>query len=201
MNIVELMKEEIIKRSNDFEEKTKGTKEEYNLYESHIKYVYDYAVKLCEGKNVDKEVVELSALLHDIAMTDINLGRENHAYNGSLIAYDLLIKQGYPKDKCELVSKCILNHSSKRKEYRTTIEEQILVEADGLSHFDSIESIYSLANKVYELSEEESIKYVQDKINKDYLELTDDLKSLINDKYKKVMNAKAKDELFIAKIK
>ncbi len=201
MNIVELMKEEIVKRSNDFEEKTKGTKEEYNLYESHIKYVYDYAVKLCEGKNVDKEVVELSALLHDIAMTDINLGRENHAHNGSIIAYDLLMKQGYPKDKCELVSKCILNHSSKRKEYRTTTEEQILVDADGLSHFDSIESIYSLANKVYELSKEESIKYVQDKINKDYLELTDDLKSLINDKYKRIMNARTKDELFIAKIK
>ena len=201
MNIVELMKEEIVKRSNDFEEKTKGTKEEYNLYESHIKYVYDYAVKLCEGKNVDKEVVELSALLHDIAMTDINLGRENHAHNGSIIAYGLLMKQGYPKDKCELVSKCILNHSSKRKEYRTTTEEQILVDADGLSHFDSIESIYSLANKVYELSKEESIKYVQDKINKDYLELTDDLKSLINDKYKRIMNARTKDELFIAKIK
>ena len=120
MNILDVMKEEIIRSSNDFEAKTKGTKEEYNLYEAHVKYVYNYAIKLCEGKNVDREVVELSALLHDIAMTDINLGRENHAYNGSKIAYDLLIKNGYPKEKSKLVSKCILNHSSKRKDYRTT---------------------------------------------------------------------------------
>ena len=31
-NIVELMKEEIINRSNKFERETKGTKDEYNLY-------------------------------------------------------------------------------------------------------------------------------------------------------------------------
>ena len=45
------------------------------------------------------------------------------------------------------------------------------------------------------------LKEELNKINKDYLELTDDLKSLINDKYKRIMNARTKDELFIAKIK
>ena len=196
MNMIDKIHKEIIRRSNEFEEKTRGTKEEYNLYESHVKYVYNYALKLCEDKDVDKEVVKLSALLHDIAMTDINLGRENHAFNGSKIAYNLLLDKGYPKDKCEFVSKCILNHSSKRKKYRTTNEEQILVDADGLSHFDSIKSIYSLASNVYELNDEESVKFVQDKLKKDYLELTEELKPLINDKYEKIMNAKTKDELF-----
>ena len=40
----------------------------------------------------------------------------------------------YPKDKIDIVKLCILNHSSKRKEYRTTIEEQILVDADAHGH-------------------------------------------------------------------
>jgi hypothetical protein len=41
-NIVTKMKDEIIKRSNNFEKLTNGTKDEYNLYNEHIRYVYKY---------------------------------------------------------------------------------------------------------------------------------------------------------------
>ena len=77
-NIVEKMRQEIINRSDRFEEQTKGTKEEYNLYREHVQYVYKYAVKLSKDATVDREVVELSALLHDISMTDISLDRSRH---------------------------------------------------------------------------------------------------------------------------
>lgn len=40
---------------------------------------------------------------------------------------------------------------------RTTEEERILVDADGLSHFDSINNLYSLAHNVVELNDEETI--------------------------------------------
>ena len=36
------MKQEIINRSNSFEEQTKDTKDEYNIYREHIQYVYKY---------------------------------------------------------------------------------------------------------------------------------------------------------------
>ena len=71
--IIEKMRQEIIDRSARFEEQTKGTKDEYNIYREHFKYVHKYVVMLSKDKNVDREVLELAALLHDI----INEWREN----------------------------------------------------------------------------------------------------------------------------
>ena len=188
-DIVSKMKQEIINRSNSFEEQTKGTKDEYNIYKEHIQYVHKYVCLLSENKDVDHEVLELSALLHDIAMTNKDLDRSKHNEYGAEIAEQLLRENNYPKDKIQFVKKCILNHSSKRAEYRTTEEEKILVDADGLSHFDSINNLYNLAHNVMELNDDDAIKFIQDKLTRDYNEISDELKYLINDKYNRVMNA------------
>lgn len=195
VNIIDAIKKEIINRSNEFEEKTKGTKEEYNLYENHVKYVYKYATLLAKDEEADLEVVQLSALLHDIAMTDASLDRVRHSEYGPNIVEDILKKYNYPQDKIELIKKCILNHGSKRKNYRTTKEEKILVDADALAHFDSIESIYSLAHNVMELSEEESINFVKEKFTKDYNEVSNRAKKLIGYKYNKIMKVNTIQEL------
>lgn len=194
-NIIELMKEEIINRSNKFEEQTKGTKDEYNLYKEHVQYVYKYAAMIAQQKKADLEIVELSALLHDIAMTNPNLDRSKHNEYGSQIAADLLLKNNYPKEKIEIVVKCILNHSNKRKEYRTTLEENILVDADAMAHFDCADSIYSLAHNVIGLNEEDSIKFVKEKITKDYNEISSDVKQIVEEQYNKIMNAKTYEHL------
>lgn len=194
-DIVSKMQQEIIRRSNEFEEETKRTKDEYNIYKEHIRYVYKYVIILSENKNVDREVLELSALLHDIAMTDKNLDRARHNEYGSRIAEQLLRQEEYPEDKIQFVKKCILNHSSKRLAFRTSEEEQILVDADGLSHFDSIGSLYSLAHNVMGFSDEESIKFVQDKLTGDYNEMSPEIRYLIDDKYSKIMRATNINEL------
>ena len=181
--IIEKMRQEIIKRSNMFEEETKNTKDQYNIYREHIQYVYNYVLILSKNKDVDKEALELSALLPDIAMID----RRKHNEDGALIAEQLLRENNYSEDKTELVKKCILNHSSKRAAYRTTLEEIILVDADGLSHFDSINSLYNLAHNVMELNDDDTLKFIQDKLTKDYKEISDDLKYLIDEKYKEIM--------------
>lgn len=194
-DIVAKMRQEIINRSNLFELQTKGTKDEYNLYREHVQYVYKYVRQLAANKDVDHEVLELSALLHDIAMTDIKLDRSKHNEYGSEIAEKLLRENNYPERKIEFVKKCILNHSSKRIEYRTTEEEKILVDADGLSHFDSVSSLYSLAHNVMGLNDIDSIKFIKDKLTKDYNEISDDLKCLIEDKYRKIMQAKKIEDI------
>ncbi len=193
--IVEKMRREIMERSDRFEEQTKGTKDEYNIYREHIQYVYKYVVLLSKDKNVDKEVLELSALLHDISMTDMTLDRSRHNEFGVDIAEQLLRENDYPEDKVQLVKKCILNHSKRRSDYRTTEEERILVDADGLSHFDAINKLYSLPSLVMGLSEEDAVHFVQDKLTGDYNELSDDLKYLVKDKYDMVMAAKCADEI------
>ena len=189
-DIVSKMKQEIINRSNSFEEQTRGTKDEYNIYNEHIQYVYKYVCLLSKDKNVDHEVLELSALLHDIAMTDKSLDRSRHNEYGAEIVEQLLRENNYPEDKVQFVKKCILNHSSKRAEFRTTEEERILVDADGLSHFDSINNLYNLAHNVMDLNDDDTIKFIQDKLTRDYTEISDDLKYLIQDKYDKIMGAK-----------
>ena len=193
--IVEKMRRKIMERSDRFEEQTKGTKDEYNIYREHIQYVYKYVVLLSKDKNVDKEVLELSALLHDISMTDMTLDRSRHNEFGADIAEQLLRENNYPEDKVLLVKKCILNHSKRRSEYRTTEEEQILVDADGLSHFNAIKKLYSLPSMVMGLNEEDSVRFVQDKLTGDYNELSDELKYLVKDKYDRVMAAKSADDI------
>lgn len=81
----------------------KGTKGEYNMYREHVKYVYKYVVLLSENKNVDREVLELSALLHGISMTDKNLDRFKHNEYSSVIAEQLLRENNCPADKVQLV--------------------------------------------------------------------------------------------------
>ena len=194
-DIVQKMQQEIIHRSNHFEEQTKGTKDEFNIYKEHIQYVHKYVCLLSQDKAVDHEVLELSALLHDIAMTDRSLDRSKHHEYGSKIAEQLLRDNGYPEDKVQFVKKCILNHSSKRAEYRTTEEERILVNADGLSHFDAIDNLYALAQNVMGLNDEETTRFVQDKLTRDYNEISDELRHLIQDKYDKVMSAKSIEDI------
>lgn len=186
-NIVELMKQEIIARSNKFEEETKGTKDEYNLYNDHVKYVYKYATMIAKEKKADLEIVELSSLLHDISMTDRSLDRSRHNEYSSLIAEELLLKENYSKDKIEKIKKCILNHSNKRKEYRTTLEEQILVDADAMAHFDSIDSLYSLAHNVIGLNDKDSLDFVREKLTKDYNEISEDVRKYVKDRYNKII--------------
>ena len=193
--IVEKMRQEIIDRSARFEELTKGTKDEYNIYREHIQYVYKYVVMLSKDKNVDGEVLELAALLHDISMTDMSLDRSRHNEYGAGIAEQLLRESNYPEDKTQLVKRCILNHSKRRQQYRSTEEEQILVDADGLSHFDVVKTLYSLPSKVMGLNEEDSVRFVQDKLTGDYNELSDDLKYLVKEKYDRIMTAKCEDDI------
>ena len=193
--IVEKMRQEIMDRSARFEEQTKGTKDEYNIYREHIQHVYKYVVMLSKDKNVDREVLELVALLHDISMTDMALDRSRHNEYGAEIAEQLLRENNYPEDKTQLVKRCILNHSKRRQQYRSTEEEQILVDADGLSHFDVVKTLYSLPSKVMGLSEEDSVRFVQDKLTGDYNELSDNLKYLVKDKYDRIMAAKCADDI------
>ena len=101
--IIDKMKQEIINRSNLFEEETKGTKDEYNIYKEHIQYVYNYVCLLSKGQDVDHEVLELSALLHDIAMTDKTLDRSKHNEDGADITEQLLRDNNYPEDKIQFV--------------------------------------------------------------------------------------------------
>jgi len=107
------------------------------IYKNHFIPVVDYAKKLAREKNVDSELIEIAAWLHDIG--SIMYGRENHHIIGAKIAERKLIELGYSENKIELIKKCILNHRGSVKNGRASPEEQIIAEADCLTFFDNLE--------------------------------------------------------------
>ena len=61
----------------------------------HIKYVVRESIKLAKTYDADLEIVELAALLHDIALVAKVGTKADHHSNGAIIAKELLQKYNY----------------------------------------------------------------------------------------------------------
>jgi putative nucleotidyltransferase with HDIG domain len=96
------------------------------FWDYHIIPMKDIALELAEKLQVDKELVELIAYLHDIAKIR---GLDNHAETGAEIALDIL--KDHPKK--ELIAECIRKHNKASSEDR--IEVKLIASADAVSHF------------------------------------------------------------------
>jgi putative nucleotidyltransferase with HDIG domain len=114
---------------------------------AHIKSVVKYAGMLADEYECDKEVVVVSAWLHDIRK--INGQMELHHVYGADDAEKLLLKWDYDKEKIAKVKHCILTHSSDKNYPPDTIEAKILASADALSHFDNLPL---MINKAYHIT-------------------------------------------------
>lgn len=183
MNITELIKKELLERTDNSKDK-----DGYDFWEDHIKYVVDNAIYLAKEYRADVEIVELGALLHDIAMPS-NIGpREEHHIYGVKIAEELLTKYNYPQDKIERVKQCVLNHRGSNDLPRNTIEEEIIADADVMAHFDSIPSLFSLAFKELNLDLHEGTEYVKKKLERDYNKLSNRTKDILEERYNNIIN-------------
>jgi uncharacterized protein len=159
----------------------------YDYWNDHIKRVVEHAVYLANKYEADVEIVELGALLHDISMPfEYGVRSEHHAYSAEM-AETLLTGHNYPKDKIELVRKCVFNHSGRNKNQRDTIEESCVSDADALAHFDRIPSLFSLAYNLHKMSLEEGREYVKERLQGDYNDLSEQSKQIYRKKYETIM--------------
>lgn len=76
--VVESIKEKLLKRCDAYNEKYG-----YDFWNDHIKYVVKNTVKLARKYDADVQIVELGALLHDIAMPSEIGPREGHNIYGA----------------------------------------------------------------------------------------------------------------------
>ncbi len=182
MNITDVIKEELLKRTNAFREKNG-----YDFWEDHIQYVVTNSIMLAKEYDADIEIVELGALLHDIAMPSEVGPREDHNIYGAQIAEDLLTEYGYPKDRIERVKACVLNHRGSKDLPRNTIEEECVADADVLAHFDSIPSLFHLAFKEKGLDTKEGTEFIKKKLERDYNKLSNRTREVIKDRYQKIL--------------
>lgn len=181
MNIIEEIKNFVE------EESLKPTsKYGYEPFVYHFTPTVKYALELAEELGADKEVVEISAWLHDIGSV-IN-GREDHHLTGVKIAEEKLKELGYPIEKIEMVKNCILNHRGSQKNNPTTIEEKIIADADALSNFDNIPGIFKAAFIYENLTQGEAKEAVKKKLENKWNQLNfENSKSIIRPKYEAIM--------------
>ena len=105
---------------------------------SHIERVYKYSILISKDLNIDLDIVKAAALLHDIARPQEDKGKiKDHAAQGAIEARKILKKQGFPKEKIEIVCKCILLHN-KKEDLPEIKEIRVLKEADGLEAIGTI---------------------------------------------------------------
>lgn len=178
MTIIEQVKNELLKRNQEYIEKV----DSYDFWDNHVKFVVDESLKLASIFGADKEIVELGALLHDIALVS-NVGtKADHHTNGAKITEEILTNLKYPQDKKERVVNCVLHHrSSKNAE---NIEELCVCDADIIAHFDNIPNAFVVGVKKHNFSKPEQFKSW---LEKDYDDLSDRKKETFKDKYENIM--------------
>lgn len=181
--IIQNIKEELIKRCNTYNEK----KHNYDFWNDHIKYVVKNAVELAKEYNADVEIVELGALLHDIAMPSEYGPREEHNIYGVEIAEELLTKLKYPENRKERVKECVLRHRGSKDLPRNTIEEQCVADADVMAHFDCLPSLFHLVYNEMNLSVKEGEEYLKKKLERDYNKLSERTRKMIKDRYNNIL--------------
>ncbi len=100
----------------------------------HIMRVHKLCLKIAEKEeNVDLEVLEVAALLHDIGREKENedvTGKVDHAIEGAKMAEKILKEMNY--SKIDQVVHCILSHRKRTEIKPKTIEAQILFDADKI---------------------------------------------------------------------
>ena len=100
-------------------------------YRCHIRYVAQIAGELAEMYGVDKELMMLAWLLHDIGR-DQELPGEDHEITWWRIAREFLAPfQTLNEAQKEIVIGCVIHHNDHTQEL--TLEQKILMSADSAS--------------------------------------------------------------------
>jgi uncharacterized protein len=155
----------------------------YESWTHHINIVYKYSMMLSDKLKADKEIVQISALLHDIAsVTDINMYKDHHIH-GANMAENILKKYNYPINKIAWVKKCILSHRGSVLIAQGSVEEVCVSSADAMAHIDQLPSLLHLAYAKKNLQIDEGSQWVKNKLSRSWNKLCPEAKELIRHKY------------------
>ncbi len=103
----------------------------------HVLRVRDLALWIASKyEGVDKEALEIAALLHDIARN--SSARSEHAMKSAKVAESLLKAMGYPESKIRLVTEAIATHSYSGGGEPKSLEAKILSDADKLDALGAV---------------------------------------------------------------
>lgn len=156
----------------------------YAIWE-HIKKVVKFGKLLSEKLNVDKEIVEISAWLHDYGSIIGNY--KNHHIIGAKEAEKILKQFNYPQERIEKVKHCIYSHRGSKNIPRKTLEAEIIASADAMSQFVDISSLFYLAYSTHKLNHQEGAKFIRKKIEQSWNKIMPEGKEIVRKKYNSIM--------------
>jgi uncharacterized protein len=135
-------------------------------YRYHLLPVVEYAQKLAEICDANREVVELSAWLHDIGR--IKFGPKNHQLTGAKEAERILRQFGYSDEIIEQVKHCILAHRGSGSIQPQTLEAKVVATADALAHFDMFLPLLTAMGKRGKGKNDKIYGWLYEKIERDW---------------------------------
>lgn len=100
-------------------------------YYCHVQFVRKVGLELAKKYKVDKEVIEVACLLHDIGR-DNELEGEDHGDAGARISSELLKKGDFTAEETYIILSCIKKHNKENKSV-LTLEEKVVITADCAS--------------------------------------------------------------------
>lgn len=131
------------------------------LFEFHIRRTVHYANKLAKYYHVNVEESVAGALLHDI--DGIVANTKNDFANSQKIAEKILRAHGYSHEFISKMQGIILTHSAGSKIKPRTKLEQVVANADALSHFEML-PLYFYVRGMKQLHFKETLKEVKIKL-------------------------------------
>ena len=153
-------------------------------WDYHMVSVVKYANQLAEKLGADKEIVEISAWLHDI--TRLKGDPENHHISGHIEAEKILRELGYPQAKIDKVKHCINAHRGSQSIKRETIEAECVASADAMSHFDNVPALLYVAFVKKQMNIEEGKTWMRNKLERSWKKLIPEAKEIVSPKYESV---------------
>ena len=157
-----------------------------DVWETHLLPVIKYAKMLALKRHADVDIVEIAALLHDIASISNSKEIKEHHIHGQRYAQEILSLFHYPQKEIDKVKHCIFEHRGSKQIKRETIEAQCVADGDAMAHFDSLYSLFYLAFEIKKLDPFAGKEFVKEKLERSWNKLTPFAQRLIRDKYKAV---------------
>lgn len=166
----------------------------YGIWKHHIVHVVKYSKELAVRTGADVEVVEIAALLHDYAsIKDFSMTAEHHIY-GAQEAETLLKRLGYSDDKIQQVKTCIYCHRGSVPVEKPTRESVCVSDADAMSHFAAIPSLYYLAFTKHGMGIDEANAWLSAKLERSWQKLSPEGKDLVRNQYESFKNLSGQSE-------
>jgi uncharacterized protein len=149
----------------------------------HLSVVADYGLRLAGTLAADREIVELGAWLHDIAAVQDIAALPRHPCLGVDIARTLLQQNGYPSERIERVSRCILSHSVPVQIGGGAPEDVCLSNADAMSLIARPAYWLYFVFKVRQLGYEEGKAWLLRRVESNWAALIEPARKIIGQEY------------------